>query len=53
MDTSMILGLTLAGLIVIFSGKKGQDKQKAAPKSTGTEVVVRLGNETVALGSKK
>ncbi len=53
MDTSMILGLTLAGLIVTLSGNKSKDKKKSSAKSSNTEVVVRLGDENVVLGSKK
>lgn len=48
MDTSMILGLALAGLIVTLSGKSSKDDKKSSAKpSGGTEVVVRLGDGTV------
>ena len=52
MDTSMILGLALAGLIVTLSGKS-PDKKNTGTKPNNTEVVVRLGDGNVVLDSKK
>lgn len=52
MDTSMIVGLALAGLIVTLSGKS-PDKKKTGAKPNNTEVVVRLGDGNVVLDSKK
>ncbi|MEL6129198.1 MAG: hypothetical protein AAFR24_11280 [Cyanobacteria bacterium J06627_3] len=42
MDMSMILGLAIAGSIVMLSGNKNQTQKKPDAPSKGTEFVVRL-----------
>lgn len=42
MDMSMILGLAIAGSIVLLNGNKSQTTKKPDATSKGTEFVVRL-----------
>mgnify|MGYP001792213280 FL=1 len=52
MDTSMILGLPLAGSIVLLSGNKHQTKKTPDPKPN-TEFVVRVSGGDVAVSPKQ
>ncbi|MEM9264044.1 MAG: hypothetical protein AAGA46_00815 [Cyanobacteria bacterium P01_F01_bin.13] len=53
MDMSMILGLALAGSIVLLSGNKEQDKKKSKAKRPSTEFIVRVGDGDVAVSPKQ
>lgn len=53
MDTSMIIGLALAGSIVMLTGNKNKANQKSDTKPNATEFVVRLGDDAVAFTPKK
>ena len=53
MDTSMILGLTLAGFIVLLNGNKKEDKKSSEKKSGATEFVVRLGDGDAMVSPKQ
>lgn len=54
MDTSMILGLTIAGSIVLLSGNKNGDKSAPTKKpSSSTEFVVRVSDGDVAVSPKQ
>lgn len=52
MDQSMIIGLALAGLIVVLNGDKSKAKKKSDAKPSGTEFVVRVKDGNVAVGPK-
>ncbi|MEM8611164.1 MAG: hypothetical protein AAGF93_04020 [Cyanobacteria bacterium P01_H01_bin.105] len=52
MDISMILGLALAGSIVIFNNKN-QHKKQANSKSNPPEFVVHLRDDKAALSPKQ
>ena len=45
MDTSMIIGLTLAGSIVMLSGGKRSETKEDKPRTDGTEFIVRVGDD--------
>ncbi|MEM9484344.1 MAG: hypothetical protein AAGA83_11695 [Cyanobacteria bacterium P01_F01_bin.116] len=53
MDTSMVLGLTLAGFIVLINGNKKPDAKGSGKKSNDTEVVVRLVNGNPVVSPNK
>lgn len=54
MDMSMILGLTIAGSIVMLSGNKSEGKSASAKKpSSSTEFVVRVSDGDVAVSPKQ
>ena len=52
MDMSMILGLAIAGSIVMLSGNKSKSPKQPAPKTNGTEFVVRVGHGDIAVTPK-
>lgn len=52
MDMSMILGLAIAGSIVMLSGNKKPDKKTSQDKPNGTEFVVRIADGDVAVNPK-
>ena len=49
MDQSMIIGLALAGLIVVLNGDKSKAEKKSDEKPHSTEFVVRVKDGNVAV----
>ena len=45
MDMSMILGLTLAGSIMLLSGNKNPKKEKSSQASSKSEFVISVGGD--------
>ncbi|MEO0349712.1 MAG: hypothetical protein AAF282_06650 [Cyanobacteria bacterium P01_A01_bin.15] len=53
MDTSMIIGLTLAGSIVMLSGGKRSETKVDEPRTDGTEFIVRVDDDgVISFGAK-
>ena len=54
MDMSMILGLTLAGLIMLLNGNKHQGKGSKAQSGNSSEFIVSVGGDGgVSISPKK
>ena len=52
MDMTMILGLAIAGSIVMLSGNNKPTKKSPESKSGSTEFIVRIADGDVAVGPK-
>ena len=52
MDMTMILGLAIAGSIVMLSGDKKKSKAPVKTTPKGTELIVRIADGDVAVAPK-